>query len=84
MINHDIVNELYKNIIKYSIDSLCPISRESLSIEVGYKLQFINLKIAAKIDKDFGDTCLAIIRKATQVIMEEHSLDGIGLSYEII
>lgn len=83
MINHDIADELYKNIIKYSIDSLCPISRESLSVEVGYRLQFINLNITAKIDKDFRDACLAVIRKATQVVMEDHSLDGVGLSCEI-
>jgi|APSaa5957512535_1039671.scaffolds.fasta_scaffold852516_1 hypothetical protein len=84
MSSYKIIDELYENIIKYSIDSLCPITKEALSISVGHKLQFIDIKIIAKIDKDFKNLALNIIRKATQRLVEDHSLDGVGLSCEVV
>lgn len=79
-----LVKNLIKNILDIALKKEFPILREDMVIVSNYKLCFIKFNISAKIDKDFKDTFLRIIRMAVQGVSEEYSLDGVEFDVEIV
>lgn len=84
MINSDIIGEFSRLLIDLSIQNAIPINQSRLNMSLEYKFGFMLLNISIDSDEEFCDAISILARKAVQSIIEDNSLDGMGLSIEVI
>lgn len=84
MINRNLIDEFSKLLVDSSIQNAIPINPSGLNVNLEYKLGYIFLNISIVGNKDFYNAIVSLARKTAQSIVEDNSLDGIGLNIEVI
>tara|TARA_Y100000114_G_scaffold157314_1_gene189613 strand:+ start:17663 stop:17917 length:255 start_codon:yes stop_codon:yes gene_type:complete len=84
MINCSIKDEFSKFLFELSINNSIPINMNNIDISLECKMGFIFLNIIIKNELEFLGAISNAIKTAAQAIVEDNSLDGIGVNIEVI
>lgn len=84
MINRSIRGEFCKFLFELSIKNSIPINMNNIDINLECKMGFIFLNIMIKNEPEFLGAISNAIKTAAQAIVEDNSLDGIGINIEVI